>query len=135
MCYPVNMLNTKKGFSLAEIMIVVGIIALLAAIALPNLIRVKTSGNETFAKASLKTISTALENYASINSTYPPSVNDLVTAMPPYLNSNYFIGEHNGYTFAPTITSYTYQIVATPRASSTGTSTFTMSTGGVLTSN
>ena len=44
---------TKKAFTLVEIMVVVAIIALLAAIAIPNLVRAKINSNNSVAKANL----------------------------------------------------------------------------------
>ena len=126
-------MNTpKKGFSLVEIMIVVGIIALLAAIAIPNLTRAKLQSNDAVAKTSLKTISTALENYFSINNRYPSATTSLNGASPPYLNKDYFTGTHNGFVYsASTLTDYTYNIEASPLSANVGSTTFTMSTGGV----
>ena len=52
-------IKNKKGFTFLEIMIVVAIIALLAAIAIPNLLRTRIQANESAAISSLKTITTA----------------------------------------------------------------------------
>ena len=129
-----NRLNSaQSAFTLIEIMVVVAIIAVLAAIAIPNLTRSRTSANESSAQATLKTIGAALENYYAINNKYPSDTNALLGAAPPYLNRDYFTGSTNGYTFTTTtLADYAYLITASPVSSSTGTTTFTVSTGAVL---
>src|SRR6185295_9277545 len=117
-----------------EIMIVVAIIALLAAIAIPNLTRSKVSANESSAQATLKSIGAALENYYAINNKYPSNTGSLLGATPPYLNKDYFTGTTNGYSFTSTLADYSYLITAAPVSSSTGTSTFTAATGAVMSS-
>ena len=113
-------------------MIVVAIIALLAAIAIPNLLRSKVSANESSAKTTLKSIGAALENYYATNNHYPADTNALLGATPPYLNKDYFIGATNGYSFTSALTDYTYFITASPVTANTGTTTFTISTGAIL---
>ncbi len=59
------MRTKQKGFSLIELLIVVAIILIIAAIAIPNLIRSKMAANEASAVASLRTINTAEVVYSS----------------------------------------------------------------------
>jgi len=73
--------NKQKGFSLIELLIVVAIILIIAAIAIPNLLRSKMAANEASAVASLRTYNTSIVAYQTTYGTDPAT--DLSTLGPP----------------------------------------------------
>ncbi len=62
----------KKGFTLIELLIVVAIIAILAAIAVPNFLEAQTRAKNSRVMADLRTVATALETYKIDTNNYPP---------------------------------------------------------------
>jgi len=79
-----RLINRKrKGFTLIELMIVIAIIAILAAILVPNFIRARAQGQLTACKSNLKNIGTALEMYSTDNSGHYPTALGQLT--PNYL--------------------------------------------------
>jgi type II secretion system protein G len=67
-----NLSKAQKGFTLIELLVTVGIISILASIAVPNFLEAQTRAKVSRAKAELKTIAGALEAYHVDNHIYPP---------------------------------------------------------------
>jgi prepilin-type N-terminal cleavage/methylation domain-containing protein len=126
----------KRGFTLVEIMIVVAIIILLAAIAIPNLLRARHNANESAAIGAQRTISTAAESYRAAQTApeYCTSLAQLSSATPPYIDSTLGARSKQGYSFTFTRTnSNQYGCIASPvTVNVTGTRTFFVDESGVL---
>jgi type IV pilus assembly protein PilA len=71
------MRNKQKGFSLIELLIVVAIILIIAAIAIPNLIRSRMAANEASAAATLRTLNTSEILYSTSYGGFSPNLVDL----------------------------------------------------------
>ena len=65
--------NVLSGFTLIELLIVVAIIAILAAIAVPNFLEAQTRSKVSRVKSDLRTLATAIESYQVDSNAYPPS--------------------------------------------------------------
>ncbi len=137
------MRNKQKGFSLIELLIVVAIILIIAAIAIPNLLRSKMAANEASAVGSLRTINTAAVSYSSTYGNYPPALSNFGPAATPsstpadLIDSVLSTGTKSGYTltYAAANTNTTYTIVASPVSSSSGQRGFFTDQTGVIRAN
>lgn len=76
-------MENKKGFTLIELLIVVAIIAILAAIAVPNFLEAQVRAKVARVQSDLRSIGTALESYMVDNNDYPPNNFTLRWNTPP----------------------------------------------------
>ncbi len=93
----------KKGFTLIELLIVVAIIAILAAIAIPNFLAAQTRSKVSRTKADMRTVSVGIESYFVDYNSYPLVSGEHIPAIFP------------GYTLPPEITSPIAYITSFPK--------------------
>ena len=128
------MRSKQKGFSLIELLIVVAIILIIAAIAIPNLLRSKIAANQASAVASLRTLNTSSVLYDTNYQQYPGSIASMGTSGSPTSASADLIdavlatGQKSGYDFTWSggglvsgSPATTYSIAADPLTTSSGT--------------
>jgi general secretion pathway protein G len=90
MLQPVDLHERERGFTLIELMIVVGIIAMLAGILIPNFVNARAQAQTSACESNLRAIATAMELYYADNARYPDAgaiPDALNTATVTYLNS------------------------------------------------
>lgn len=113
-------LKTSHGFTLIEIMVVIGVMVILMALAIPSMLRSRMNANEASAIAICRQVSNACQSYYSnvFPSTYPASFVELATAIPPYLDDTFNADnpERQGYIFTYTRDdSDNFSVIAEPR--------------------
>ena len=107
--------------------IMIFIIAMFAAIAIPGLLKARMVANEQAVKSTLQSVSAALEFYATQNNNIYPESEASLTAMPPLNNR-----QVHGYIFKEEFKTSGYKIMAMPVYCSRGMYAFVIETGGKL---
>ncbi len=104
------MQRRAQGFTLFELMVVVTVVALIAAFAIPSLLGSLKGGKEASTISALKTIASVSEQYSIRFGGYADSLNRLTTT--GYLDSLLGTGTRSGYTYEYSATRYSWECSA-----------------------
>jgi prepilin-type N-terminal cleavage/methylation domain-containing protein len=107
-------MKLRSAFTLIELLIVVAIIAILAAIAVPNFLEAQTRAKATRARADHRTISTAMESYYVDHNRYPAQ-GEVTTGTYPYMTDTTKVFGGDGPDHAPNNKAIAFQL-STPIA-------------------
>jgi type II secretory pathway pseudopilin PulG len=126
----------EKAKSFVLIMVVIALSALLLRVVIGKIIEITNSQNEAMAQSTLKSIATALDNYARDNQgIYPKALSILSQSKPAYLDKDYAAEPSiKGYSYSCTrLDSSGYSCYAFPtKCKLTGKLAFTVTTGNLL---
>ena len=91
------------------------VIGLLAAIAIPNLLRARINVNDQTIQQDLRSLSNAIEDYRKTQNTYPQDINDLIAGDTSQATSGQIVkhGHNIGYTPGPMVNSAINQFILT----------------------
>ncbi len=87
----------REGFTMIELMIVLAVITIIAAISVPNLLRSRIQANEAATVQNLRAILSAQGAHHSAHNEYATEMGQLVTATPPFLDHDFLAEPLNGY--------------------------------------
>jgi prepilin-type N-terminal cleavage/methylation domain-containing protein len=139
------MRHKQKGFSLIELLIVVAVLLIIAAFAIPNYMRSKMAANQASAVDSLRSMNTACVTYSTVYSQFPAALTNLgpvqqgqnapSATSADLIDATLAAGQKSGYTFVytPGTDNQSYTITATPiTPATTGQNMYFTDQSGVI---
>ena len=130
-----NRIRTRKirGFTFIEIIVAIAIISMLTAVSVPVISTVRQKVNEVKAQVDMQNLAAVLNDYWTVNNSYPATLQEITQGVAPYISGKYITGMNGYQYYLLDSNKYTYVLCARPVESGrSGSIEYLLTEAGVL---